>query len=200
MARARSGLDDQPVAAAGHRLGAGDDLGDDALRRLRARVVGGDHDDVAVRGGDAPHERPFAAVAVAAAAEDGDDASWRQVAGAAQQAFERIGLVRIVDGDGEVLAAVDQLEAAGHGRRRRQAGANGGGVEAERETDADGGKRVVDVEVAEVRHVHGEIATRARGDEARTGGARDDVAGPNVGLAVDGKGEQLAAIHGADVP
>ena len=58
----------------------GDDLGDDRVGVLRARVVGGDDDLVGQARGDLAHERALAAVAVAARAEDDDDAPAREVA------------------------------------------------------------------------------------------------------------------------
>src|SRR5438477_590716 len=59
---------------AGHARGTHPllDVGEDAERVLGARVVGGEDDDVAPPRGGLAHERPLAAVAVAAAAEDRD--------------------------------------------------------------------------------------------------------------------------------
>src|SRR5712692_3810171 len=48
---------------------AGGDLGDDGLRPLGARVIGGDPHAVTETPGDLPHERPLAPVAITAAAE-----------------------------------------------------------------------------------------------------------------------------------
>ena len=48
------------------------DRGDDRLRILAARVVGGDDDDVGVPRGRRAHQRALAAVAVAAGADDDD--------------------------------------------------------------------------------------------------------------------------------
>src|SRR2546425_10792391 len=49
---------------------AGGDLGDDGLRPLAARVVGGDPHAIAELRGDGAHEGPLPAVAIPAAAED----------------------------------------------------------------------------------------------------------------------------------
>src|SRR2546428_252352 len=55
----------------------GDDLVDNRLRALRARVVRGHPYAVAQASGDLAHDRPLAAVAVAPAAEDGAEARAR---------------------------------------------------------------------------------------------------------------------------
>src|SRR4029450_1537124 len=54
---------------------ARDDLVDDRARVLAARVVGRDDRDVGQLGRDPPHDRALLAVAVAAAAEDADQAT-----------------------------------------------------------------------------------------------------------------------------
>ena len=54
---------------------AGEDLVDDRERVLAARIVGRDDRDVGELVRDPPHERALLAVAVAAAAEDADDAA-----------------------------------------------------------------------------------------------------------------------------
>src|SRR5687767_13938756 len=55
--------------------GPREDLADDRLRVLRARVVGGDEADVGQPGADLAHQRALAAVAVAAGSEDRDPAA-----------------------------------------------------------------------------------------------------------------------------
>ena len=100
------------------------DLGDDRLGILAARVVGGDDRDVGELGGELAHQRPLAAVAVAAGTDDDDDAvPVRELARRAQHLLERVGLVRVVDDDVERLAGVDRLEAAGHAAHRLEAAA-----------------------------------------------------------------------------
>ena len=56
----------------------------DRRRILRARVVVGDDDDVGMLGSGASHQRPLAGVAVAAGAEDDDEAARASSAGAPQ--------------------------------------------------------------------------------------------------------------------
>ena len=63
---------------------------------------------------DLAHQRPLAAVAVAAGAEHADHAvCLRSVARRAQHVLERVGRVGVVDEHGEVLALLDRLEATG---------------------------------------------------------------------------------------
>src|ERR1700761_7230465 len=50
-----------------------DDLVDDGRRPLAARVVAGDDDEIAGFGSDTAHLRALGTVAIAAAAEEGDD-------------------------------------------------------------------------------------------------------------------------------
>ena len=65
--------------------------------------------------GDPAHERALAAVAVAAAAEDAEHARrGAMLARGAQDVLQRVGRVRVVDDDREVLALVDRLEAPRH--------------------------------------------------------------------------------------
>src|SRR5690242_3060111 len=59
----------------GARRDARHDMVDDPLGPLAARVVGGDGEDVAQARRDGAHAGAFRPVAVAAAAEDGDDAA-----------------------------------------------------------------------------------------------------------------------------
>ena len=107
------GLDLDPRAARADPLA---DLGDDRLRVLRARVVGGDHGEVGEPVGDRPHQRALLAVAVAAAAEDADQPPVRRgdLPRRDEHVLERVGGVGVVDEDRERLALVDRLEAARH--------------------------------------------------------------------------------------
>ena len=70
-----------------------------------------------------PISGPLAAVAVAAGAEDADDArrGADQLARGAQHVLERVGRVGVVDEHGEVLTLLDGLEAAGHAHARARA-------------------------------------------------------------------------------
>src|SRR5882672_12060285 len=95
---------------------AGGDLGDDGFRPLAARVVRGDPHAIAQPRGDAAHERPLAAVAIPAAAEDHAQASVssHELARGLERALEGVGSVRVVDHEQEWLARLDPLEAPGH--------------------------------------------------------------------------------------
>ncbi len=113
------GFDEDVVATLpGHAL---DDLGDDRLRVFAARIVGGRYRQVGEVGGDRAHERPLAAVAVAAAAEHAQQPAGGHRPHGAQDARQRIGCVRVVDEHGERLPAADGFEPAGHDRPPRRA-------------------------------------------------------------------------------
>ena len=90
----------------------------------------------------------FAAVAVAAAAEDAEHAAGRQVARGAQHVLERAGLVRVVDDDGERLALVDGLEAAGDALDAGHALGDRLVGDVEQQRDGDRAEDVLDVEAA----------------------------------------------------
>ena len=88
-------------------------------RILAARVVGGDDDQVAEASGDGAHQRTLRAIAIAAAAEDGDDAPARSVPRRLEQIAERVVGVRVVDHHRDfVLRTGGQLKRV---RARRRA-------------------------------------------------------------------------------
>src|SRR3954451_16202001 len=98
------------------------DLGDDGLRVLIARVVGRDDHDVGLVARDRAHERPLRAVAVAAGAEHDDQAAGGERARGAQHVVERVGRMRVVDEHRERLALDDRLEKGPPAPRRGGAG------------------------------------------------------------------------------
>src|SRR5437879_4264832 len=83
---------------------AGDDLSDDRLRLLRARVVTGDDAPVGQLGGDAAHLWALAGVPITAASEYDDDSTISCGPGAIQHLSQRIWSVGVIDEDGKVLA------------------------------------------------------------------------------------------------
>jgi hypothetical protein len=117
FARFLERLRDRASAVRLHLHGSGDtgeDLGDDRLGILTARIVRGDDGHVGKARGDRAHQRTLAPVPIAAAAEHTDQPAVRQRAGLVQHRLEGTRLVRVVDQHGEGLALVDGLEAAGH--------------------------------------------------------------------------------------
>src|SRR5439155_18092614 len=76
---------------------ADQDLADDRLRPLRAGIVGGHPHAVAEPCGDLAHDRPLAAVAVAAAAEDDAEPPTRELPGRGQHALKGVRGVGVVD-------------------------------------------------------------------------------------------------------
>ncbi len=103
---------------------AGLDFSEDGARIFGARVVAGGDDEVASLPCGQAHLGAFGAIAIAAAAEDSEDAATGlrgHLARKSSEIAERVVGVRVVDDDGEGLAGVDGLEAAGdwHGAAGR---------------------------------------------------------------------------------
>src|SRR5260370_32819317 len=88
-----SGPDREAAIADLDRAGrGGEDRGADGGGLLRARVIVGDDDDIGAARRDLAHLRPLARVAIAAAAEDDDQALAHEGAKRRERLFERIGL------------------------------------------------------------------------------------------------------------
>ena len=102
---------------------------------------------------DGAHQRPLAAIAVAARAEDRDHAAAAELAGRLQHDVERVGRVRVVDDDGERLAHVDRLESARHARHRPHAGRDRVVVDIEQDSGGDRAEHVLDVEASAQRRL-----------------------------------------------
>ena len=129
-----------------------------------ARIVAGGDDEIAAFARCLTHFGALGAVAIAAAAEERDDAragSSGDLAGERSQIAERVVGMRVVDDHGEWLARIDGLEAAGNGlerwnrtgeMRERNAARVGGG---------EGREKVEDVD----------FAGQTRGEAGRAGGS-----------------------------
>ena len=86
----------------------GFNLGKDGARIFGARIVAGGNHEVASLARGVAHLGALGAVAIAAAAEERDDAAAglrRQLAGQGDQVAQRVVGVRVVHNDGEGLAA-----------------------------------------------------------------------------------------------
>ncbi len=158
--------DDERVGGP-RRRDAAPDLLEDRLRGLAAGVVRGEDDDVGEPRRHRPHERPLGAVAVAPAAEDGDDAPGGEPPHGLEQVLERVVGVRVVHEDGEVLAGEDALHAAGDSGERRDPALHRVLRQAEGEPRPEGGEGVLDVEGADERGLHVEDAEGRPRAEAR---------------------------------
>src|SRR5262249_56162934 len=75
---------------------------------------GWDHNATGEARGDLAQDRPLAAIAITAAAEDDTEAATRQLPRGRQHALEGVRRMGIVDHDEEWLARADLLEASGH--------------------------------------------------------------------------------------
>ena len=97
-----------------------------AARIFGARIVAGGDDEIAALARGLPHLRPLGAVAVAAAAEERDARACLILRGHLPRERSQIAQgvvgVRIVDDDGEGLAGIDGLEAAGNRLEMRNRG------------------------------------------------------------------------------
>ena len=103
---------------------------------------------------DPAHQRPLAAVAVAARAEDDDHAAPpRARAPAASAVVERLRRVRVVDEDGERLSLVDRLEASRHAADGGDAGRDLVRRRGRAAGRRDGAEHVLDVEQAAQRRL-----------------------------------------------
>ena len=80
---------------------------DDPHRILAARIVRGDHDEVAQPSGYGAHQRTLRAIAIAAAAEHRDQRPLRQRPRGLEQIPQRIVGVRVVDDDGDFVLGVE---------------------------------------------------------------------------------------------
>ncbi len=160
----------------------GQDLGDDRLRLLRARVVGGDHAGVRESSRDLPHQGALLTVAIPAAAEDRDQPSLGQPARRRQRVVQRVGGVGVVDQDRERLPLVDRLEASRDAARAGQGGGRRLGWHAEHMAGADRGECVLDVEVARERHPHLDLPAGTEAAKPRPGRVEGSVERPEVGL------------------
>src|SRR5207302_4688148 len=93
---------------------------------------------------DAAHHGPLPPVPIAAAAEDAQDASRRELARRPEDALERTRLVRVVDDHRERLAFVDGLEPARHAADRLQAAGDRAVVDPESPRRRERAERVLD--------------------------------------------------------
>ena len=102
----------------------------------------------APRGGDRAHDRPLAAVAVAAAAEDDDEPACDEGPQRRERLLQRVGLVGVIDEHRRAGLVADALEPARRAFEPLQRGEDGVGVASRREAEPGGDERVGDLEIA----------------------------------------------------
>src|SRR5262245_61150111 len=121
------------VADLGCASSVGKNGGADRRRVFAARVVVGHDDTIGTFSCDAAHDRPLAAIPIAACTEHHGELSLRVGTQACQRLLERVGLARIVDKDRRSVPVADEFEtafcpgelyAARKGARRIGAGGN----------------------------------------------------------------------------
>ena len=154
----------------------------DGQRIFGARVVAGQHHEVAGFGGRLPHQRTLGAVAVAAAAEKRDDALGVEPAGHGDDVAQRIVGMRVVHHDDEGLAFIDALEAPGHGLQIGDAARDHFGRQAVGQAGRTGGKNVIDVDLADQRRFHGKTLLAVLQVEAQPAEAGGDMARAQSGI------------------
>ncbi len=130
-----------------------------------AGIVAGGDDEIAAFARGLAHLGALGAVAVAAAAEERDDARAAtcggHLAGEGGQIAQGVVGVGVVHDHGEGLAGVDGLEAAGNGLERGNGGDEMRERNAARVGGGEGGEQVEDVD----------FAGETRGDAGRAGGS-----------------------------
>ena len=140
---------------------------------------------------DPPHQRPLAAIAVAAGAEDDDHTPVAEVARRAQHRRERVGRVRVVDDDRERLPLVDRLEAPGDARHGRDAFRDRVLVDVEQQPGRDRAEHVLDVEETAQRRLDVDPA----GSERLPGGAELELLGPDLRVVAEPEGHERRAMR-----
>ena len=153
----------QPLPVVLARVGgdAAPDLVDDAERVLAARIVRRHDDHVAQASGDGTHQRPLGPIAIAAAAEHGNQPAGRQRPRRLEQIAQRIVGVCVVDDHGDAVGfGGDDLEPAGDAGQRLNTLFDG--VERQIKGDAgrDRGEDVVNVRSANQPRADAQSATR----------------------------------------
>jgi hypothetical protein len=174
--------------------GAGQDLGNDEVGRLEARVVAGDHHVLGLLDRDRAHQRPLAGVAVAAAAEHAPQLPApldRERPERRERLLQRIGRVGVVDhhlGPGRVGAG-DPLHAPRHWRQPGAGRGRFGQADAEGAQHAHRRQQVGDVVVAD----------QGRG-EVDAGVAFADLEGQAFAAVADVRGDQAGFAAAGDRP
>ena len=109
------------------------------------------------------HDRPLALVAVAAAAEDADEAARGEGAQRVEDMRERVGLVGVVDERDGAVDLADRLEPAGHALQPREGrrGPRRRRPRLDREDEPRGEERVLDLEGADQRQIGLDLLAQA---------------------------------------
>ena len=111
-ARAIAARRSTSTSTVGPLLDPGEDLGDDRLGVLGARVVGGDDRQIGELRPDSAHLRPLVAIAITAGAEDGYHPARGQPPRRPQHVLQRVGGMGVVDKHPEALALARSARSA----------------------------------------------------------------------------------------
>src|SRR5580765_1363318 len=140
----------QRVVTLGVRRDAALNFVDDPLGILVTRIVRRDHEDVGQPARNRAHQRPFRAIAIAAATKQCDEATADQRPRGLEQIPQGVVGVRVVDDDGErVFRVRHDLEAPRHGLQRLNPSLDGVERQTEGDACAGGGEDVVDIRTSD---------------------------------------------------
>lgn len=135
---------------AGGFLHADDDVADNFQRIFATGIVVRKNGEVAEAARDFAHDRALGTVFAPAAAEEGDGAALGiQFAGGADETFESVIGVSVIDDNEKGLAEIDALEAAWDAFEIADAGFDDVIGKAESLGRADGSEQIVDVDAAD---------------------------------------------------
>ena len=185
--RARAVAQDDRAGAVGE---AGDDVGDDRVAILAARIVVGDDRDIGAALGDRRHLRALAAVALAAAAEHADQLAGGKRTQRAQRLFQRVRGVRVVDDHQRQPAlAAEPAHAAIDRRQLRQGLGHQRRGHAQRDQGGRHPEQVVDVEAAQQRRAHRMRLVAGVQHETDPAGVEPDLLRTHAGTGGAARGE-----------
>ena len=143
-----------PVADLDGARRRGQDGGADGRGDFAARIVVGDDDAIGLRGSDRAHQRPLAAVAVAAGTEYHHELAAHRGPQRLERLGERVGLMRIVDEDRRAVARSGQFEPALCAFEIFERREYRSGIVAGRDGEPGGDQRVLDLKLADQRQPH----------------------------------------------
>jgi len=167
------------------QLGPLQDLSDDCVWILAARVVRGHDRDVGELTGDSAHQRTFRPITIAPAAEDADHTAAGELARSLEHVLERLRLVRVVDDDGERLPLVDRFEPARNAREALDPGSNRVVLDLQEPAKRHSREHVLDVEAPAKPRTKLESA----GAQARTSRVELELVGTKVGIVGEAERE-----------
>ena len=140
-----------PVADFRGAGGGGEDGGADGGWLFAARIIVSDDYPVGLGGGDFTHQRPLAAIAIAAGAENDDKFAARRGPQRVEGFGERVGLVRIVDEDRRAVLHAGKIKPALGADKAFERGEDRAWIAAGADDKSGGDQRVLDLKFTDQR-------------------------------------------------